>query len=196
MLASAAPAATAATMIVGIDGQAHDASHAAGLVLDHSVHGELIPIVGLAFAVGFVLAWLVYRNGLELPSRIAALPGVAFLHRALVQKLYFDHVYDFVWVAGCKAVARACRLFDTWVVDSIYNLSARLTERIAAFSGKIVDAHGVDGVINGVADTSIQIGTAMRRPQTGRIRNYVLFAAGAAAVVLFAIVYGGAVWPA
>ena len=118
------------------------------------------------------------------------------MHRALVQKLYFDHVYDFVWVAGCKAVARVCRFFDTWVVDSIYNLSARLTERIAAFSGRVVDAHGIDGVINGVADTSIQFAAVIRRPQTGRIRNYVLFLAGAAAVALFAIVYGGAVWPA
>ena len=196
LLAAAAPAATGATLVVGLDGHAHDASHAAGLVLDHSVHGELAPIVGFAFLVGFVVAWLIYRDGLALATRISRMPVVGFFYRTLVQKVYFDHVYDFVWVRGCKGVAWLCRLFDTYVIDLTANLSARLTERISALSGWVFDARGVDGLVNGIAAASISVADTVRRPQTGRIRNYVLFAAGAAAVVLFAIIFGGSAWQA
>ncbi len=194
MLASAAPAATDASLVVGLDGHAHEAGHAGGLVLDSGVHGELVPLVGLAFVVGFAAAWLIYRNGLALAERICRLPVISFFHRVLVQKVYFDHVYNWVWVEGCHGLAWLCRLFDTWVIDLACNLSARLTERISAFSGRVLDAQGVDGVINGIADSSVKLGDALRRPQTGRIRNYVLFAAGAAAVVVLGILVGGSVW--
>jgi NADH-quinone oxidoreductase subunit L len=43
---------------------------------------------------------------------------------------------------------------------------------------------GIDGIVNDLARGALQIADAVRRPQTGRIRNYVLFAAGSAAVVL------------
>ncbi len=192
MIASAAPAATSASLVVGIDGHAHDEAHAAGMVLDHHVHGELALIVGGAFVVGFVLAWLVYRGGLAVPQRIAALPGLAFAHRTLVQKVYFDHVYNFLLVAGCKVVAWICRLFDSWVIDLACNLSARITERLSAFSGRVMDAGMVDGLIDGMADSALRFGETVRQPQTGRIRNYVLFAAGAAAVVVMGILLVGA----
>ncbi|HUU83271.1 MAG TPA: NADH-quinone oxidoreductase subunit L [Phycisphaerae bacterium] len=190
MLASAAPAATDATLIVGIDGHATDAGHAAGLMMPHAVHSNLAPIVGFAFVVGFVAAWLIYRNGLALATQISRMPVIGFFHRILVQKLYFDHVYNFVWVRGCQGFAWLCRLFDTYVIDLFFNLAAKITERFSAFSGWILDAEGVDGVVNGVADSMLKLGDTVRRPQTGRIRNYVLFAAGSAAVILLGILIG------
>ncbi|MGB0717674.1 MAG: hypothetical protein ACPGXK_17480, partial [Phycisphaerae bacterium] len=60
----------------------------------------------------------------------------------------------------------------------------------ASLSG-LVDKHGVDGVVNGVADFSRDTGDALRRPQTGRIRNYVLFATGAAAIVFVLLIVFG-----
>jgi NADH-quinone oxidoreductase subunit L len=190
MLARAAPAATDATLIVGIDGHATDPGHAAGLMMPHDVHSALTPYVGFAFLIGFAAAWLIYRDGLAVAARVSRMPVLGFFHRTLVQKIYFDHVYNFVWLGGCKALAWLCRLFDTWCIDLFFNLSAKLTERLSAFSGWILDAEGVDGVVNGTADSMMKLGELVRRPQTGRIRNYVLFAAGSAAVVLLGILIG------
>jgi len=47
---------------------------------------------------------------------------------------------------------------------------------------------GIDGIVNDLARGAWQIAGAVRRPQTGRIRNYVLFAAGGAAVVLMVMI--------
>ena len=43
---------------------------------------------------------------------------------------------------------------------------------------------GIDGVVNDLARGACDIADVLRGPQTGRIRNYILFAAGGAAVVL------------
>ena len=55
----------------------------------------------------------------------------------------------------------------------------------------MIDQHGVDGVFNGTAKTAMDIGGIARGWQTGRIRNYVLFAAGAATIVfVIVLIYG------
>ena len=194
MIADAGPVATDATFVVGIDGHAEDPSHAAGLMTPHAVHGDLVPMVGFAFVVGFAAAWLIYRNGLELPRAISRAPVIRWVYRALVNKLYFDHVYNFLLVDGCRGVALMCRAFDTYVIDLACNLSAWVVERTSALSGWFFDARGVDGAVDGLASLTIGVGDRVRRPQTGLIRNYVLFAAGAAAVVVLVVLVGGDVW--
>ena len=109
------------------------------------------------------------------------------VHTLLVRKYFIDELYDFVWVKGCLLVAKIARFVDTWVVDLMFDTLAAITERIAAFSGMVLDNHGVDGVINGTAKTAWNIGGLLRAPQTGRIRNYVLFAAGVATIVLVVV---------
>jgi hypothetical protein len=47
----------------------------------------------------------------------------------------------------------------------------------------------VDAVANGLAGAMLDIGTEIRRPQNGRIRNYVLCVAGAAAIALMAVLF-------
>ena len=191
LLADAAPMATHASMVVALDGHATEASHASGLMIGHHAHDVLKWLVGFAFIVGFGGAWLIYRRGLGVAERIVRLPGVSLIHWALCEKLFFDRVYDTVLVGGTKTLlAHTCRLWDTYVIDMLANLSAKITERVAAFTGNILDAHGVDGIINGAADTAMDLGTLMGRPQTGRIRHYVLFAAGGAVIIVTAIVFG------
>ncbi len=178
LIADAAQSATAAPLALALDGEAHtEAIHAA--------HHWLVFGVGGAFVVGFAIAILIYRNGLGIAGAIRRAVGP--LHTLLERKYYFDEVYDFVLVKGCVLVAQIARLIDTYVVDLVFNLLAAATERFAAFSGLILDHHGVDGVVNGIAKTSMDVGDMMRRPQTGRIRHYVLFAAGAATVVLIVL---------
>ncbi|MFH0980351.1 MAG: NADH-quinone oxidoreductase subunit L [Planctomycetota bacterium] len=191
LLAEAAPAATDAPAIVALDGEAHHPTDKL-LSLTHvsgrNPHTALGFIVGFAFIVGMGLAWMIYRNAFALSTKIRTLPVVRYLHAALEKKLYFDHLYEGVLVPAVKTVlAGVCNLFDMYVIDLLANLSAKVTERVSAFSGWVLDARGVDGVVNGIADTALEVGDAIRRPQTGLIRNYVLLAAGGAVVVVLCV---------
>ena len=100
-IADASTAAADATAIVALDGEAAHATDAA-LSLSHEAarnpHTALIGLVGFAWIVGMGVAWLIYRNGLALADSIKRLPVIRFLHMCLVQKLFFDHVYNTVLV--------------------------------------------------------------------------------------------------
>ncbi|MBI4719598.1 MAG: NADH-quinone oxidoreductase subunit L [Planctomycetes bacterium] len=180
LIADAAPAATAAPLVMALDGESHTAAISAA-------HHWLVTGVGGAFIVGFVVAIVIYVRGLATATAIKRAAGP--LHTLLERKYYFDEVYNLVWVKGCILVAHIARFIDTYVVDLIFDTAAMFTERFAAFSGLILDNQGVDGVVNGVAAASFDLSNVIRRPQTGRIRNYVLFAAGVAAVVLLGVLW-------
>ena len=68
---------------------------------------------------------------------------------------------------------------------------AAATERLAAFAGLIIDNHGVDGVVNGVATSTMDFAGVVRAPQTGKIRNYVLFTAVVVVAVLIVVLLVG-----
>jgi NADH:ubiquinone oxidoreductase subunit 5 (subunit L)/multisubunit Na+/H+ antiporter MnhA subunit len=154
-----------------------------------AAHGWLFWGVGFAFLVGFAIAYAIYRNGLDTADKIKRRAGLLYV--ILEHKYFFDEVYNFVWVRGCILVAKIARLIDSYIVDLLFDLAAAVTERLAAFSGLIIDNHGVDGVVNGVAKTSMDIGHLARTPQTGRVRNYVLFVAAVATIVLICVVFLG-----
>ena len=182
LIAHAAPAATAAPMVLALNGEADtEAVHAA--------HHWLMFGVGGAFIAGFAVAFIIYRNGLETAGRIKAM--LSPLHTLLERKYFFDEIYNFVWVKGCLLLAGIARFVDTWIVDLAFNLLASATERLAAFSGLILDNHGVDGIVNGVAKSSMDFAGLVRSPQTGRIRNYVLISAAVATAVLIGLLIVG-----
>ncbi len=180
LIAEAAAVGTTAPMVLAIDGEAHTLAIT-------SAHHWLVFGVGFAFVFGFVIAIAIYSRGLAIAEGIRRWPLIAPLHTLLERKYFFDEIYDLVWVKGCVAVARLARAFDSYVVDLIFDTLARSAERLAAFSGLILDNQGVDGMVNGVAKTSMDMADVLRSPQTGRIRNYVLFAAGATAIVLIGV---------
>ncbi|TWT44082.1 NADH-quinone oxidoreductase subunit L [Phycisphaerae bacterium RAS1] len=171
---SAAPEASPLAQV--FDGRSHE--------VEHAVHTTLVLHVGLAFAVGLGLAWWLYRDGLERAAQFAKLPWVRPVHTLLSKKFYFDEIYGVVFVGGSRALAYAGRLFDTWIIDGIVDTSAYLTERISRFSGVVVDNMGVDGMFNGLAAVTSAVGGALRRVQTGLIRNYILIATAAVAAAL------------
>ena len=180
LIADAAIAATDASMVLALSGQPHTPAI-------ETAHHFLTFGVGFAFLIGFGIAFAIYRNGLAIGEKIKR--SVGPLHTLLEHKYYFDEFYDLVWVKGCLLIANIVRFFDTWVVDLFYNLAAALTERFAAFCGLVLDRHLVDGVVNGVAKTTHDLGGLARGAQTGRIRNYVLFATAAATAIFVAILW-------
>jgi NADH-quinone oxidoreductase subunit L len=158
-----------------------------GAPIDHETHEAVTVAVGGAFVVGFLLAWLIYRGGLDLASRIARALRPA--HTLLVRKFYFDELYGLVFVGGVMVLRGLSYLFDRLVVDALVNASARATERMARFSGETLDDQGVDAAVNAVGESTWWLGDLVRRPQVGRVRNYILFAAGGAAIVVLLVAY-------
>ncbi|MBN2562998.1 MAG: NADH-quinone oxidoreductase subunit L [Phycisphaerae bacterium] len=201
LIDDAAGPATSCPTIVAFDGTAHNPDEAGGgamLTLTHAEgqdpHAALAWMVGLAWFIGGAIAWFIYRDGLGVAERIKKIFPLSWAYRALEQKLYFDHVYDNVLVGGTILLGYIARLFDNIVVDGLVNLSAFFVRVIGIFTGRQLDMSVergdvgfVDAIANGIARVSLGIGTVIRRPQSGRIRAYVLVAAGSVAVVLLVV---------
>ncbi len=105
-------------------------------------------------------------------------------------------VYDNVLVGGTIVFGYVARLFDNIVVDGLVNLTAFFGRVIGIFTGRQLDMpvnRGdvglVDALANGLADMALDIGTEIRRPQSGRIRTYVFLAAGSVAIVLLGALF-------
>ncbi len=204
--ASGEMGATHTPAIVAFDGTAKtiaDAGDKMMMTLTHDEgkdpHHALIGLVGFAWIIGIGIAWLIYRNGLAVGKRITQIWPISWCHRALVQKLYFDHVYDNVLVGGTIVLGAVAYLFDKIVVDGLVNLTAAFGRVIGIFTGRQLDMPVerydiglVDAIANGIARVAMGIGTVARRPQSGRIRTYVLIATGSVAVVLAAALIAGA----
>ena len=176
MVASAAPTGL---LVAAIDGE-----HGPGM---HAVHAALLPIVGFAFVVGFAVAIAIYYRGLAMGERLATM--LRPLHTLAVRKFYFDEVYGFVVVGGGLALAGLSRLFDIFVIDLIVNLSAKVTALVAWFSGWVVDLWGVDGAVNAMAQGTLRVASDIRQFHTGKVRNYVMYAAGGAALAVLVIIF-------
>jgi len=97
----------------------------------HHVPGwvPLSPLfVGLC---GIALAYLFYIKRTDLPGKIAA--KVPFLYRFLLNKWYFDELYDFLFVRPAKRLGQwLWKFFDEKIIDGMGPNGAALVTHIAA----------------------------------------------------------------
>lgn len=177
-------------LVASYDPHAHAGhGHAFGQLVDPRTHEALTFAVGFAFIAGFAIAIAIYRNGLRTAEGIAS--KLKPLHTLLEHKFYFDELYGAVLVGGIMMLKTVAYLFDKLVIDGLVNASAAVTQALSWISGNIVDAMGVDGAVNGVGRGAWELGGAMRTPQDGRIRNYILYVAcGTTVAVLLVIGWG------
>ncbi|WP_426957737.1 NADH-quinone oxidoreductase subunit L [Muricoccus radiodurans] len=131
----------------------------------HAAH-EAPAWVGLAPTViaiaGIALAYLMYMFAPGIPARLAAtFPGV---HRFLLNKWYFDELYDAIFV--------------------------RPARRLAQILWRTGDARIIDGVPNGVAAVTLDAANGTARIQTGRVANYA-FAMIVGLVVFVSVIFLG-----
>jgi NADH-quinone oxidoreductase subunit L len=103
----------------------------------------LIPTVMMI--LGFAVAWWFYVHDREAPVRLAREHDI--LYRFLLNKWYFDEIYDFLFVRGAKALGRFL-----WKRGD----------------GTVIDGFGPDGVTARVLD--VTRGTV--RLQTGYLYHY------------------------
>ncbi len=124
---------------------------------------KLSPFV--AMLLGFVTAWYFYIRAPDTPRRLAeANPG---LYQFLLNKWYFDELYDFVFVRGAKALGR--------------------------FLWKKGDGATIDGGINGLALGIIPFLTRMAgKAQSGYVFHYAFAMFLGLAALLTWMLIGGA----
>ena len=179
---AAGGAAGTAPVVAPLDGHEH-LVHAAAAT-------PLTLYVWPSFLVGFFVAFVIYRKGLLTATRLAGMPGLSTAHKVLIHKFYFDELYNTMILGGTRLLARISSLADRWIIDfSIFENLARLTKGVAMFSGRVLDARGVDKVVEGLGQSALRTGDLFRIVQTGRIRNYVIFSATSALVVVVLIMF-------
>ncbi|HMK38106.1 MAG TPA: NADH-quinone oxidoreductase subunit L, partial [Bacteroidota bacterium] len=101
--------------------------------------------------------------------------ALAPVHTFLLNKWYFDEVYDALVVGGVLGLSAVLRWVDTYIVDGAVNGAGSLARLTSFVSGKF-DTYVVDGLVNFSAYLSGFFGLVLRKFQTGRIQTYVLFA--------------------
>lgn len=176
----------------------------------HQAHVPALILSLIVAGTGIFVAWRMHTRGtvsLEWwRERDTA------LYRVLANKYYVDEFYQKTVIALTYAVSRISAAFDRVVVDGIVNGVAgsmewfsrvvskvdsggidRLVDGIAGVSERFsrvvgkVDSSGVDGLVNGIANVTQSAGDRVRRVQTGRIQNYLVFAVlGAIVLILVA----------
>lgn len=156
----------------------HD-SHAPAIV-------TLVTWLATATALGgILLATAMYAFRWLNPGDVRAQFG--FAYRLLLNKWWFDELYNFLFVRPSHAVARFVSGVDRHWIDWIVDGVARVTRWFAVIWDRIADRTIVDGLVNLTAHWSYSVGLALRGVQTGRLRQYVLFIV-VGAVTIFVLI--------
>jgi NADH-quinone oxidoreductase subunit L len=137
-------------------------------------------------ALGIVFAVLLYYKRVLDPAEAQAqFPG---LHAFLWNKWYFDELYSVLLVRPALVVAHWFKRFDLGVIDGIIHGVARSTVNLSRWDGRF-DNGIVDGLVNLVGRVVYAIGAWTRGLQTGYLRSYVLFLVLAAVGIFIALSY-------
>ena len=102
-------------------------------VLEHAHHVPgWVPVLPLLVALsGIILAWVMYIVQPELPARIAA--KFPFVYRFLLNKWYFDELYDAIFVRPAVRLGQHLwKFWDEKIVDGLGPNGAALITQLSA----------------------------------------------------------------
>jgi NADH-quinone oxidoreductase subunit L len=121
---------------------------------------------------GFLIATAFYGWRLLNPAEV----GQQFsrLYTFFWHKWYFDELYNAIIVQPVLFVSRRVADFDRKVIDRFIDGCATAVRGISTIDDTI-DRLFVDGAVNWLAGITYSVGLSLRRVQTGRLRQYVLF---------------------
>jgi NADH:ubiquinone oxidoreductase subunit 5 (subunit L)/multisubunit Na+/H+ antiporter MnhA subunit len=147
---------------------------------EHLTHAAAIkvPVTVIAFAAGlggFLLAALVYwwrrLDAEEIRQQFRP------IHRFLLNKWWFDELYELTVVQPVGVAARCVARVDTRWIDGLIHAAASLMQWLARWQDTLVDRWLVDGFVNNLARKTWELGLSLRQVQTGSLRQYVMFIA-------------------
>jgi NADH-quinone oxidoreductase subunit L len=105
----------------------------------------LLIIGGMVATIGIFFAWLLYYRESDIPRAVSEFPGLRAIYQAMLNRWYFDDLYDLVFRRGGVWLTNLSWAFDRGVVD---------------------------GLVNGVAGFLSRSGGRLRRTTTGFVGNY------------------------
>lgn len=145
---------------------------------EHASHAPeiKIPATIVAFSTalgGFLLATIFYCwRWLSADDVRRQFSGI---YTFLRNKWWFDELYDLLFVKPTLVIAQLVSVIDRGLIDGLINGLANATRVFANIWDAIVDRGLIDGSVNKMAATTYDLGLALRRPQTGKLRQYVVF---------------------
>jgi len=110
----------------------------------HAVPGWVVALPAIVGLSGILLAYALYMGAPSLPAQLAQ--NFGGVYRFLLNKWYFDELYDRIFVRPTMALARGL-----WQVG---------------------DARIIDGIPNGIASLTAQGAGQVVKVQTGSIAHY------------------------
>jgi NADH-quinone oxidoreductase subunit L len=123
-------------------------------------------------AAGVLLAAAMYLWRVVSPEAVAAMvrPVYAFL----AGRWYFDELYHAIFVRPAFAIASLASGTDRGVIDRFIDGVAWSARQLAGVDAWI-DRTVVDGLVNATASATWNLGLELKKLQTGRLRQYVMF---------------------
>ena len=109
------------------------------------------------------------------------------VHSFLVNKWYFDELYDALFMKPTHVVGRFCAWIDRTILDGILHGTAKCTVLVSKWD-RLFDESIVDGLVNLLGNSTFAVGRSLRVIQTGNLRQYVMFIV-VGVVALFAILF-------
>jgi NADH-quinone oxidoreductase subunit L len=107
------------------------------------------------------------------------------IYTFLAGRWYFDEIYNALFVLPAHGIARLASSIDTGLIDGLINGLAWGARQLAGFDAWI-DRTIVDGLVNTTANATWSAGLELKKLQTGRLRQYVMFIV-AGTVALFVL---------
>lgn len=104
----------------------------------------------------------------------------------LANRWYVDELYHALFVVPVLGLSRLASGADRGVIDRIIDGVAWVARRLAGIDAWI-DRWVVDGLVNATAEVTWNAGLELKKVQTGRLRQYVMFIA-LGTVALFVLV--------
>jgi NADH-quinone oxidoreductase subunit L len=148
----------------------------------HHAHNTAMIISLLVAGSGILLAFVTYYWKKINADAVAA--SLAPVHKFLLNKWYFDELYDATAIAATLGIAKLFAWFDGRIIDGIVNGAGSVTKLGAVVSGKF-DSIVVDGFVNLTATVAGTFGLVLRKVQTGRVQSYIVFAILGVVVLFF-----------
>jgi NADH-quinone oxidoreductase subunit L len=135
----------------------------------HATAGMFALIMAVS---GALTAYVFYGARLVDPGDVRR--QFASLHTFLVEKWWFDELYDVMFVRPVHVVARWCAAIDRLVFDGFLHFMARSAVLVSQWD-RIFDEQIIDGFVNRLADATFATGRVFGYLQTGKLRQYVMF---------------------
>ena len=144
---------------------------------EHESHEGTIHVIATLTAfctatAGVLLAAAMYLWRLVSPESVAG--ALRPVYTFLANRWYFDELYDAVFVQPALGIAKLASGTDKGVIDRIIDGIAWSARQLAGIDAWI-DRTIVDGLVNATAAATWKAGMELKKLQTGRLRQYVMF---------------------